>query len=116
MTKAQAMAEATRRWGKRALISHNRRALLEVAKVPLRERRKVVKAELDTLSPSPETAARRGVLLREERDLTGALISTRCSVGQRMDILDAFHVMGSGDTWEQAFAQAAERYPEREPA
>jgi len=113
MTKAQALKEAQARWGKRAIVEHNRRALIEADKIPLRERHKAVKAELAATPRSPETHEKRSVLLREERDLFGSLISDRYSVGALMDILNAFHVMGSGDTWEQAFAKADERYPAR---
>lgn len=113
MTKAQAWKAAQKRWGKRAIIRHSPRALTEADKAPLRERRKQVKAELEATPRTPETAARRSMLLREERDLFGQVLGDRCNVGQEMDILAAFHVMGSGDTWEQAFAKADERYPTR---
>jgi len=113
MTKAQAWKEAQARWGKRAIIQHRPKALTEDAKAPLRERRKIVKAELAALPRTPETQAQRGLLLREENTLMGQVLGDRYSVGQEMDILAAFHVMGSGDTWEQAFAKADERYPVR---
>jgi hypothetical protein len=112
MTKAQAWKEAQKRWGKRAIIRHSPRALTEAAKAPLRERRKAVKAELEVTPRTPETMTKRSALIREERDLMGRVLGDRCSVGQEMDILAAFHVMGSGDTWEQAFAKADERYPQ----
>ena len=111
MTKAQAWKEAQARWGKRAIIRFSPRALVETDKAPLRERRKAVKAELDALPRTPETREQRSALLREERELFGQIIGDRCNVGQEMDILAAFHVMGAGDTWEQAFAKADERYP-----
>lgn len=113
MTKARAWKEAQRRWGKRAIIRFSPRALVASAKVPLRERRKQVQAELAAMPRSPETHEQRSLLLREERDLFGQLIGDRCNVGEEMDILAAFHVKGSGDTWEQAFAKADERYPTR---
>jgi hypothetical protein len=111
MTKARALKEAQQRWGKRAIIRFSPKALLASEKIPLRERRKAIKAELETLPRIPETQPRRSALLREERDLIGQVLGDRCNVGQEMDILAAFHVMGAGDTWEQAFAQADERYP-----
>lgn len=113
MTKATAWKEAQQRWGKRAIIRHSPRALTEDQKAPLRERHKQVKAELAAIPRTPETQEQRRALLREERDLFGQLIGDRCNVGNLMDILNAFHVMGSGDTWEQAFAKADERYPTR---
>ena len=116
MTKAQAWKEAQQRWGKRAIIRFNRRALVDAAKVPLRARHKDVKVQIAATPRSPETHALRSQLLREERDLFGSLIGDRCNVGEVMDILEAFHVKGSGDTWEQAFAKADERYPQPKPA
>jgi hypothetical protein len=113
MTKQQAWKEAQARWGKRAIIDYKRRALVGTDKIPLRARHKVVKAELAATPRTPETQERRRGLIREERELFGSLITDRCNVGQEMDILAAFHVMGSGDTWEQAFAKADERYPRR---
>lgn len=113
MTKAQAWKAAQERWGPRAIIRHSPKALVEREKIPLRERHKQVRAELAATPRSPETMARRRELLREERDLFGQLIGDRCNVGEEMDILAAFHVKGSGDTWEQAFAKADERYPVR---
>lgn len=115
MTKAKAWKEAQRRWGKRAIIRFSPRALTDEQKAPLRIRHKEVKALLAALPRAPETVAQRGQLLREERDLFGSLIGDRCSVGEEMDILAAFHVKGSGDTWEAAFAKADERYPVRPP-
>lgn len=113
MTKAQAWKAARQRWGKRAIIEHRHSALLESDKLPLRARHKAIKAELAATPRSSETQAKRSALLREERELFGQLITDRCNVGNLMDILNAFHVMGSGDTWEQAFAKADERYPSR---
>ena len=113
MTKAKAWKEAQQRWGKRAIIRWSPKALTEIEKAPLRNRHQEVKAQLATLPRNPDTAAQRGQLLREERDLFGQLIGDRANVGELMDILAAFHVKGSGDTWEQAFAKADERYPTR---
>lgn len=113
MTKAQAWKAAQQRWGKRAIIEHRPRALMERDKTPLRARHKEVKAALAATPRTPETQGKRSALLREERELFGQLITERCNVGNLMDILNAFHVMGSGDTWEQAFAKADERYPAR---
>lgn len=111
MTKAQAWEAAKERWGKRAIIEHRPKALLESEKLPLRARHKEVKAEIAAIPRTPETHEKRRALLREERELFESLIGDRCNVGNLMDILNAFHVMGSGDTWEQAFAKADERYP-----
>lgn len=116
MTKAQAWKAAQERWGKRAIIQHRRGALLEAQKAPLRARRKEVQAQLAALPRGPHTVAERGRLLREERELFGQVFPDRYSVGQEMDILAAFHVMGSGDTWEAAFAQADARYPQTKRA
>src|SRR5258706_8854362 len=110
MTKAQAWKAAWQRWGKRAIIEYRRRALLEADKAPLRIRHKEVKAEIAATPRTLETHEKRRALLREERGLFGQLIGDRCNVGNLMDILNAFHVMGSGDTWEQAFAKADEHY------
>lgn len=106
MTKAQARDEAECRWGKRAIIRHNPRALREEQKAPLRQRLAEVRELLKTTPRTPETIPTRRQLYREERDLFGVVISYRCDVGERMDILNAFHVRGSGDTWEAAFAKA----------
>lgn len=116
MTKAQAWKEAVKRWGKKAIIDFRPRALIEPDKVPLRGRHTALREEIlavEKLDQTPELRERLRALRREKQELFGLLIGDRCQVGKEMEILRAFHVMGSGDTWEEAFAKADERYPTR---
>jgi len=62
------MEGSTARWGKRAIIEHRPRALMESEKLPLRARHKEVKAEIVATPRTPETHEKRRALLREERE------------------------------------------------
>lgn len=91
MSKAKALKEARSRWGSQAHIEYNGRAMTEPEKRPLRERLAQLRAE-----DKRET-------WREREALVGVLLTTRCKVGH---LSWAYHVRGSGDTWEEAFEKA----------
>jgi len=99
MTKARAMTEAVKRWGKGAGIRFNRTALTEDKKSPMRERLAALRTE-----KLPET--------KQERDrLISTLLWHRCEVGHLAGVggIRFFVIDGQGDTWEEAFTKAARR-------
>ncbi len=118
MTREQAIKEARNRWGKagiarasETLSSPERRTTQSDRNTALKARREAINAELaERLNALPWYVA----LIKERAEVAKELSSTQWNahyfkfqVGK--DLGYAFHVSGSGDTWEQAFAQADAR-------
>jgi hypothetical protein len=117
MTREQAMKEARKRWGARAMIKAGQEITSEERRERARAERLDIKQKLEALAK--ERAERLKALdwlqamdaeIRALRAKETALISDsthyKFSVGKIDDILGAFFVRGQGDTWEQAFERA----------
>lgn len=100
MSKTAALVEARRRWGRNGVVRYTKHALTAVEKEPLRPILIALRAER-----KPETATERSIL-------TGKLLTYRCDVGEVTGF--AFYVRGSGDTWEEAFANV-DRFKQAKP-
>lgn len=100
MTKAQAMKEATKRWGKNAYISHN-------PKAPSKQAREAARAALDALRPIPHKE-RTPEQRQEAKRLWGIVSWHPYQVGEitMLPFGPCAHICGSGDSWEEAFASA----------
>lgn len=114
MTREQALRQAVRRWGKRALIRANtnqsspeRRAAAIARRAQLKERRDAIDAEinerLSALDWYQQLIAERKALLDEQKSLTGTDYY-KFAVGR--EEMGGFWIKGEGDTWEQAFEAA----------
>ena len=100
MTKAQALKLARAKWGDVAHVKHNPKALT-------RPERLAASAELQTWRArrSEQTTPDDMREWRRQVDrLTLAGTTEPCYVGFRSAL--AFHVRGSGDTWEEACRKA----------
>lgn len=100
MTRAQALSLVRACWGKKAHIRYNRHAL----RAADRER---ARAELKALRANKPSVA---VLLPEWKrrcdQLLGVALSEPYDVGYLIMGGLAFHISGSGDTWEEACRKA----------
>ena len=85
MNKREATKEARKRWGKAALVEHDRFAFSDKEKTRMRER-------------NPETWKK--IAYRD-----------KCKIGRIRGIagLQFFEIMGSGDSWAKAMAQIERR-------
>lgn len=99
MTNREAFAEAQKRWGKNAGVSHDPKGLLQ---------------------PARDRAARQLAVLRQQgrgfvdKVFARALLITRrarCKVGIGLGI--GFLAKGIGDTWEEAFTDADVRHGQK---
>lgn len=115
MTKEQALKQATRRWGKKAFVRMN-------PSVSSPERRAAAKEKLDAARAEKEAIEKElnerlaacdwfQDLTQRKREATkridaarGEALYQRFAVGE-MNTLFA-HVKGTGDTFEEAFAEA----------
>jgi hypothetical protein len=105
MNAKQALAQARKRWGKKAAVEDYR-----VPSSP--EIRAEAKAELERIKAMPTDDLSKDEL-REVRKKADAARSTswrfRYSVGYIDGIgglMSVFHVSGQGDSWDEAFAKA----------
>lgn len=115
MTKAQALMEARTRWGKNAVVRYNKGAFREgdrkQASADLKEHR----THKPVVPPTGRDAAYVQAFREwkaEEEKLFWIVMREPCDVGTLDNIANvftAFHIHGSGDTWEQAFAKADRR-------
>lgn len=101
-TTKQALVEAKRRWGKTAAVEDlGKRAATK-------EKREQAKAKLAELNKLPKEE--RKATEKERNELCCIIYRERYKVGYISTLMfSAFHVCGSGDTWEEAFAQADTR-------
>lgn len=118
MTNQQAMKQATKRWGKQALIqngghfsSPDRRAEAQGKAVAARARIKEIDQEiadrLKALDWYQSLTGERRELQKVASDNISLALRYRFQVGRNTGLF--FEVLGSGDTWEEAFAQADKR-------
>lgn len=118
MTNDQAMKQAAKRWGKKALVrnaghfsSPERRAEAHEKTTTARARMKAIDREiterLKTLDWYQALTNERKELQKVASENSGIAMFHRFSVGRNAGLF--FEVLGSGDTWEEAFAQADER-------
>jgi hypothetical protein len=118
MTNDQAMKQAAKRWGKKALIENNgrfsspdRREAAREKAASARARIKAIDQEiadrLKALDWYQALTAERKDLQKTASENAGMSMFHRFSVGRDMGMF--FEVLGSGDTWEEAFAKADER-------
>lgn len=118
MTNDQALKQATKRWGKRAAVrnaghfsSPDRRAAASEKATTARARIKAIDQEiaerLKALDWYQALTGERKELQKVASENSGMAMFHRFSVGKNMGLF--FEVLGSGDTWEEAFAQADKR-------
>lgn len=113
MNAKQALAQARKRWGKTAAVEDRPQS----ATTP--EQRAEAQKELDEHRREWPEASKRP---KELRDRMQKLASTtwrrRYQVGtvESMAGLAAFFIKGTGDTWEEALADADKRYPAKKAA
>jgi hypothetical protein len=128
MTNAQALKRAVEKFGKKARVRDGGAKFYDGSKRPNAEEREVLSAELkDLRANKPQhpdinsfgdsrTVGEYREALRDYSDrynvwkkrtdwLVGACIDRRYSVGTWSEY-GLMHTLGSGDTWEEAFAQA----------
>lgn len=115
MTREQAMKEARKRWGARAMIrAHERLSSPEQREAAaaevraMKDRRDAIEREINERLAALDwyqqlTAERKDVVKNIEQNRWRQAYY-KFAVGSDMGF--AFHVRGSGDTWEQAFANA----------
>lgn len=114
MNRAQALKAAVRLWGKGGAVKDNGP---KFASNP--ERRAAASEELKKVRAAIPKDRRP---TREERDeidrLFGQAMMQRYSVGVIHSLmgLSAFWVKGCGDSWEEAFAAAEQKYPAKAAA
>lgn len=102
MSKAAALVEARRRWGRNAAIRADRRP----SSKPERERASTYLAAHRATKPERwESEEQRKVWRKRLDDLQSVALYHRYSVG-RIDLGMFFCVLGQGDSWEDAFANA----------
>lgn len=113
MNRSQALKAAVRRWGKNAAVRDDGP---KRASTP--ERRAEATKQLVDLRASIPKDRRPTKEEREQIDqLFSASLRMRYTVGViHTVVFSAFWVKGTGDTWEDAFAEADRRYPIREAA
>ena len=117
MTREQAQREATKRWGKQACIRASESLSSPEKRTAAKAMRDAGKARIEAIDAEIKKRLLEldwyTALLAEKKNLrdkwgqvkgTGDLSYYKFSVGK--DVGYAFHVCGSGDTWEEAFAQA----------
>lgn len=120
MTRNEAKKQAEKRWGKRALwrvgerqSSPERRQLALDEAAAIRQERATLEAEIGRLEEAagiPALRERIKTLSAATRErLLGEGSYYKFEVGFRDSIIGAFNIVGSGDTWEEAFAQADAR-------
>lgn len=118
MTNDQAMKQAKKRWGSKALVrnagrfsSPERRAEASEKTTAARNRIKAIDQEiaerLKVLDWYQALTSERKELQKTASENSGMAMFHRFSVGKNIGI--GFEVLGSGDTWEEAFAQADAR-------
>lgn len=118
MTNQQAMKQATKRWGKQALVQNNghfsspeKRATASEQATAARARIKAIDQEiadrLKALDWYQALTQERRELQKEASNNTSLALRYRFQVGRNTGLF--FEVLGSGDTWEEAFAQADAR-------
>lgn len=118
MTNEQAMKRAAKRWGKRAMIenkgrfsSPDRRAdarqRADAARVRIKEIDQEIAERLKALDWYQSLTGERKELQKTASENASLSMFHRFAVGRDMGMF--FEVLGSGDTWEEAFAKADER-------
>jgi hypothetical protein len=118
MTNDQAMRQATKRWGKKAAIrnaghfsSPERRdeasGKAQTARARIKDIDQEITARLKALDWYQALTSERKDLQKVASENSGMALFHRFSVGKDMGLF--FEVLGSGDTWEEAFAQADRR-------
>lgn len=118
MTNQQAMKQATKRWGKQALIqngghfsSPERRAeageKAKSARARMKEIDQEISDRLKALDWYQALTSERRELQKVASDNSSLALRYRFQVGRNTGLF--FEVLGSGDTWEQAFEQADQR-------
>ena len=116
MTRDQALKEARKRWGDKAIIraydslsSERKRetaaALFDEAKARIEAIDAEIKARLEALDWYQALLAERRLLVKQKQDNLGEKLYKKFAVGKDSSGI-AFHVCGQGDTWEEAFAEA----------
>ena len=125
MTKAQALKEAVRRWGKEAWVRH-------FPKAPPRATQEMRDAfrEWKAANPKPEppklgargTNAWYGDAMLDYRALWSRWTAERdahqsaCWAGGPFQVGEGHCINGRGDTWDEAFANSEEWHPARKLA
>lgn len=118
MTNDQAMKQATKRWGTRAAVrnagrfsSPERRdeasGKTQTARARIKDIDQEIAARLKALDWYQALTSERKDLQKVISESSGMAMFYRFSVGKNMGMF--FEVLGSGDTWEEAFAQADRR-------
>ena len=102
MNANQALAQARKRWGKRAMIEDSKRDSSEKIRAEAKTELERLRA---TLTKEQQQEPENRKLIRE---LASKTWRYRYRVGSFSDFcgLGAFLVNGEGDTWEAAFAKA----------
>lgn len=122
MTKKEALAEARRRFGPKGYVQINRKVIHKAAdraqaRVAVRQLRATKPIRPDFTKATDDDKRAYWKVNREfvEREsfLMSIIWSHRCDVGSIMEILGAFHVRGSGDTFEEAFADVDKKDSDR---
>ncbi|HEX7330355.1 MAG TPA: hypothetical protein VF290_02580 [Pyrinomonadaceae bacterium] len=115
MTNQQAMKQAAKRWGKQAMIENNghfssperRTAAGEEAKTArsrIKEIDREIADRLKALDWYQALTSERRELQKVASSSSSLALRYRFQVGRNTGLF--FEVLGSGDTWEEAFKQA----------
>lgn len=105
MDQSEALKAARKRWGKKALIRDNGKPSDQAA----RDKALADFRELKAL-PLPEDQTQRRARRKDLDRLCGLMHYHRFDVGRLMSVghFAAFHVIGYGDNWAEAFRKADE--------
>ena len=98
-----ALREARKRWGERAIVRDSQHPSTSEFRQNARDAYDLLK--MGPVEPGTDKAVRKSELAT----LRGQMMNYRFAVGERMPYLGAFHVIGQGDTWEEAFRMADSR-------